>query len=118
MLSKAVDLLEAKHPEAARVPVEGELDILAYAFPEAHWKTNPLERLNKELRRRVRSSRTGTRSSVCSGRCWWSRTTSGGPPTGGTSRRSPWHCYSNHPREEIDSPSSAATLKKQMEKGT
>ena len=56
MLSKAVDLLEAEHPEAARVLVEGELDGLAYfAFPEAHWKTNPLERLNKELRRRVRS---------------------------------------------------------------
>ncbi|MEL6186849.1 MAG: transposase, partial [Myxococcota bacterium] len=44
---------------AARLLEGAEADVLAYfSFPQTHWKqirsTNPLERLNKELRRRVR----------------------------------------------------------------
>ena len=59
-LSKAVDLLEEKHSAAAELLVGAEDDVLAYfAFPQDHWRqirsTNPLERLNKELRRRVRA---------------------------------------------------------------
>ncbi len=55
---KAVAMLEAKHPDAARCALEAEEDVLAYmGFPEAHWRqirsTNPLERLNKEIRRRT-----------------------------------------------------------------
>jgi transposase-like protein len=58
-MSKAIELLEAKYPKAAAIVREAEDDVLAYfAFPEAHRRqirsTNPLERLNKELRRRVR----------------------------------------------------------------
>lgn len=56
---KVITLLENKYPKAALVVLDAEDDVLTYFdFPEAHWKqirsTNPLERLNKELRRRVR----------------------------------------------------------------
>lgn len=56
---KAVETLEEKWPRAAEVMREAEEDVLAYyAFPKSHWRqirsTNPLERLNKEIRRRVR----------------------------------------------------------------
>ena len=59
-LSKAVELLADKHPAAAELLIDAEDDVLAYfAFPQDHWRqirsTNPLERLNKELRRRVRA---------------------------------------------------------------
>lgn len=58
-LRQAVNTLEDKYPKVARLVDEAESDVLAYfAFPEAHWRqirsTNPLERLNKEIRRRVR----------------------------------------------------------------
>lgn len=58
-MTKAIAVLETKWPKAAAQCVEGEDDVLAYfAFPESHRRqirsTNPLERLNKELRRRVR----------------------------------------------------------------
>ena len=59
-LGKAVELLEDKHAAAAELLLDAEDDVLAYfAFPQDHWRqirsTNPLERLNKELRRRVRA---------------------------------------------------------------
>jgi len=58
-MSKALEALQAKWPRAAAVARNAEDDVLAYfTFPTAHWKqirsTNPLERLNKELRRRER----------------------------------------------------------------
>jgi len=45
-------------PKAAQVLRDGEEDVLAYmAFPQEHWTrlylTNPLERLNKEIKRRT-----------------------------------------------------------------
>ena len=58
-MGKAITAMQEKWPKAARVAENAEDDVLAYfAFPQAHWRqirsTNPLERLNKELRRRVR----------------------------------------------------------------
>jgi transposase-like protein len=57
-MSKAIAALEGQYPAAAALVREAEEDVLAYMnFPQAHWKqirsTNPLERLNKEIRRRT-----------------------------------------------------------------
>jgi transposase-like protein len=57
-LHKAVELLRPKYPAAASVVEEAEDDVLSYmSFPEKHWRqihsTNPLERQNKEIRRRT-----------------------------------------------------------------
>jgi transposase-like protein len=50
--------LQAKFPAVARLLLDAEPDILAhFAFPETHRRqirsTNPLERLNKEIKRRT-----------------------------------------------------------------
>ena len=50
--------LQERFPEAAELLEEARPDILAFAsFPMAHWRqiwsNNPLERLNKEIRRRT-----------------------------------------------------------------
>lgn len=57
-LRKAVELLRPKYPAAAALVEEAEEDVLAYkTFPEKHWRqihsTNPLERQNREIRRRT-----------------------------------------------------------------
>lgn len=57
-LTRAAELVEERCPRAAELLLEAEDDILAYMnFPEKHWRqiksTNPLERLNKEIRRRT-----------------------------------------------------------------
>jgi transposase-like protein len=50
--------LQRRYPKAADLLVRAEADILAYMdFPQSHWRriysTNPLERLNKEVKRRT-----------------------------------------------------------------
>ena len=54
-----VATFEARFPEAAVLMAGAKEEVLAFsAFPRAHWRqlwsTNPLERLNRELKRRCR----------------------------------------------------------------
>jgi putative transposase len=54
-----VSMLTQRFPDAATELTEARGDVLAFsAFPEAHWRkiwsTNPLERLNGEIKRRTR----------------------------------------------------------------
>lgn len=55
---EVADTLEARHPKAAASMRDAKLDVLAFTqFPLAHWRkiwsNNPLERLNKEIKRRT-----------------------------------------------------------------
>jgi transposase-like protein len=57
-LQEVVRAMMPRWPKAAQLVAEAEEDILAYmAFPPEHWtriySTNPLERLNKEVKRRT-----------------------------------------------------------------
>jgi len=57
-LDEIVEKLRPRFPTAAGMLAEAREDLLAYtAFPAAHWRkiwsTNPLERVNKEIKRRT-----------------------------------------------------------------
>jgi putative transposase len=57
-LRRVVDGLETRFPAVARLLVEAEADLLVhFTFPESHRRQirsrNPLERLNKEVKRRT-----------------------------------------------------------------
>jgi putative transposase len=54
-----VSMLDRQFPDAAKILDSARDDVLAFAaFPEAHWRkiwsTNPLERVNGEIKRRTR----------------------------------------------------------------
>lgn len=56
--AKLIDAFEPRHPKLADLMRRAEDDVLAYkTFPKEHWpkihSTNPLERLNKEIKRRT-----------------------------------------------------------------
>ncbi len=58
-LRKTAEMLREKFPQVTEMLLEAEEDLLAHLhFPEEHWKqissTNPLERVNKEIKRRTR----------------------------------------------------------------
>lgn len=55
---KLIEAFEPHHTKLAELMIRAEDDVLAYkSFPKAHWQqihsTNPLERLNKEIKRRT-----------------------------------------------------------------
>ena len=55
---RVADSFRERFPRLASLMDDTETDVLAYlAFPPAHWRqlwsTNPLERLNKEVKRRT-----------------------------------------------------------------
>ena len=57
-LDEVVRMLSGQFPEVARMLTDATEDLLAFcAFPQAHWRkiwsTNPLERLNGEIKRRT-----------------------------------------------------------------
>jgi transposase-like protein len=57
-LDEVSRMLEAKFPEVATMLADAAEDLLAFAaFPQVHWRkiwsTNPLERLNGEIKRRT-----------------------------------------------------------------
>ncbi len=57
-LDHVADTLQTSHPRVAQMLREAKADLTAFAdFPQAHWRkiwsTNPLERLNKEIKRRT-----------------------------------------------------------------
>ncbi len=56
--TKLIEAFQPRHPKLAELMLRAEEDVLAYkTFPQAHWRqihsTNPLERLNKEIKRRT-----------------------------------------------------------------
>ncbi|MCA1709329.1 MAG: IS256 family transposase, partial [Actinobacteria bacterium] len=56
--ARVVDQLKDRFPEAAQLLEDAREDVLAFTgFPQTHWRqiwsNNPLERLNKEVRRRT-----------------------------------------------------------------
>lgn len=62
-LHEVVRILDAQVPKAAALLENAEPEVLAYTgFPRAHWRkialTNPLERINKEIKRRSNVVRT------------------------------------------------------------
>ncbi|HHK74152.1 MAG TPA: IS256 family transposase [Rhizobiales bacterium] len=57
--SELIKAFQGRHEKLAELMMRAEEDVLAYkTFPQAHWRqihsTNPLERLNKEIKRRTR----------------------------------------------------------------
>ncbi len=55
---KVADTFRKRYPKLANLMDEAEADVLAYlGFPQEHWRqiwsNNPLERLNREIKRRT-----------------------------------------------------------------
>ena len=92
-------MLAGQFPDVATMLADAAEDLLAFtAFPQAHWRkiwsTNPLERLNGEIKRRTNVVGIFPNDAAVL-RVWsppsWSRpTTSGQSPSAATSPKSRW----------------------------
>ena len=90
--------LAGRFPKIGTLMDNAKTEVLAFtAFPRPHWpkiwSTNPLERVNKEIKRRARVVGifpTNLRSSDWSARSWPTCTTSGSQANAATSPRAPW----------------------------
>jgi hypothetical protein len=96
------DRLAASFPKIGLLMDDAKAEVLAFTtFPKAHWQktwsTNPLERINKEIKRRSRVVGifpTPPRSSASSAPSSPTRTTNGKPATAATYPKAPWTCSS------------------------
>ena len=97
-LDEITTMLAGQFPDVATMLADAAEDLLAFsAFPQAHWRklwsTNPLERVNGEIKRRsnVVGSSPTTPPSPAWSPPWSSRPTTNGPsPSGATSQKNRW----------------------------
>ena len=97
-LETIADKLGRQFPAVATMLRDAAPDILAFAaFPQSHWRkiwsTNPLERVNVEIKRGPTSSGSSpTRTPSCASPepSFWRCTTSGPSPNAATSPPAPW----------------------------
>ena len=95
---KVGDELAARYPKIGPLMDDAKAEVLAFAaFPREHWRkiwpTDPLERLNKEIKRRSRVVGifpTRPLSSASSAPSWPTPTTSGSPTNAATSPKNLW----------------------------
>jgi putative transposase len=104
-LSTIAGMLGRQFPKLQVMLRDAAEDLLAFTdFPPSHWKkiwsTNPLERLNKEIKRRTDVVGVFPNPEALlrlAGRCWSRPTTNGRSATAVTSPKGPWPCSPRRP---------------------
>jgi hypothetical protein len=112
-LDEVARMLDGQFPQVAAMLRDAAEDLLAFTgFPLAHWRkiwsTNPLERINGEIKRRtnvVGIFPTTHRSSASSPPCSSRPTTNGPSPNAATSPKNPWPRSANPPTPSRRRPS-------------